>query len=226
MKSEGQRMKHFTLIELLVVISIIAILAGMLLPALNSAKKKANAIACVGNLRQSMFFVTQYAGDFSGWLPPAYYASGTKVYWVNHLTNSGYVRESSWKTFQCPSFFPQNSFGMVVTYGRSYGMNRDIDWKNSPYDSTTEWQNLFINRSASPSRIHILGESCRGAGYDYQHAYLSIVSGGSYKFHVVHKGKGNLAMADGSTMTLSKQEYYPGKILWKTQNCVTDYMSN
>jgi len=62
----------FTLIELLVVVAIIAILAGMLLPALNQARQKARAIACTSNLGQFGKVILMYASDHKAWIPPAY----------------------------------------------------------------------------------------------------------------------------------------------------------
>ena len=59
----------FTLIELLVVISIIAILAGLLLPALSRARENARASQCIGNQKQISMMLSFYADSSRGWLP-------------------------------------------------------------------------------------------------------------------------------------------------------------
>ena len=62
--------RNFSLIELLIVIAIIAILASLLMPALNSSRAKARGITCISNQKQCLLAVSMYANDFKGWVPP------------------------------------------------------------------------------------------------------------------------------------------------------------
>ncbi len=64
-----KKQKSFTLIELLVVVAIIAILASLLLPALQGAKEQARGAACMNNLRQLSHGLFLYLGDYGDYFP-------------------------------------------------------------------------------------------------------------------------------------------------------------
>jgi prepilin-type N-terminal cleavage/methylation domain-containing protein len=86
-----QSKRGFTLIELLVVIAIIAILAAMLLPALASAKERANRANCVSNMRQWGLGCMLYAEDNNTWFPVTM-AGANPV----NIINGGYYTRWLW----------------------------------------------------------------------------------------------------------------------------------
>jgi prepilin-type N-terminal cleavage/methylation domain-containing protein len=163
------KQKKFTLIELLVVIAIIAILASMLLPALNQARNKAKAISCANNLKQLGLATSQYTVDNNDYFPQIPGGSGTleKELWDFQLAD--YV---NWKdpngpaSYVCPAV-AQISTTLPSYVGdkgrwRSYGVNSCIyAYTNESYGIKTLYRNMSkVGSFKNSSKVGWMMEQC------------------------------------------------------------------
>lgn len=141
----GFRKSCFTLIELLVVIAIIAILASILLPALNSARARGHAASCVNNMKQVAFAFASYLNDFEDTYPALDYGDGNTWPWVaaiypyiagGSMPKSGvsYVWNPQTDPFMCPRVTEISKSSVYVNYGyngRSLGASK--------YATVSDW---------------------------------------------------------------------------------------
>ena len=154
----------FTLIELLVVIAIIALLAAMLLPALNGARERGRSILCGSNMRQVNTALLQYGDDNGDWMPYS-----TTLYWQQTLVEYGYFsvpvlsngvlnNVSPSGILQCPNE-PRLNDGVKTNWntwkGAHYGINEYQLW-----GSTTTFADRWgkFSKIPQPSRICQLGD--------------------------------------------------------------------
>ena len=126
-KKQNSPRFHFTLIELLVVIAIIAILAGMLLPALNNARRAARAAACQGNIKQCGAAILHYALDNKDIIVPCnLILGGGKKYANRGFVYPGKINACPWTWWVLPYLavkkwnLPSNGDYRYVTISKKY----------------------------------------------------------------------------------------------------------
>ena len=190
--------KIFTLIELFIVISVIAILAGMLLPALQKAKASVLQVNCASNLSNIIKAFHYYIQDHHDYMPP-YRDYGTPENWWNNTGKTGLL-------------FPYLHNTAVI--GRSIDGNgragklycpaeSELAARQSTYGyNSFLYQNLQDNKFSQfkrPSVCVVTGDS--GIGKAILSARFSAtIYGGA--FGIPHNRKGVFAFADGHVATL------------------------
>ena len=184
--------RNFTLLELLIVVGVIAILTGLLAPALNAARDKATSISCVGNLKQIGFAYASYVSDWN--FTPTVKYTGVQIRWVDllepHLAKKSEKRTGN--IFVCPADRrPEDKLavsGTVDTNKLSYGMNQCY---SKGHDGGNEdkpwklWYGVNANLIRSPSefisaadaKAYYVGTTISAPAYAAENGELVVNSG-------------------------------------------------
>ena len=225
-KKNNRRHMFFTLIELLVVIAIIAILASMLLPALNQARDKAKSIKCVSNLKQWGLSAMKYTDDNNGFCFPTSMVSQDSsphlvnwCYYTSPLVQGNFINGISSTTFNnwrhgsnvnvCPSQSPTpTAFGSSIYPWNyfSYMPNGVVvsNYQKSPSPNSNQ-QPLKLNQIHNPTEIVYMSDSVdavngQSNGTNYTTNY-NVRMG-----FLVHNNKCNILWVDGHVNSKSSNE--------------------